>query len=236
MSEDSKAAEDIFPEKEEKISKTIPISKEDEASLDKMLGDYEEKDTAARVRSVLKPQGIKKILEDSKNHLRSVQDALLIADRWNPRNKLDSPIIDEQTKETLRLEAGNMKNIDDLEPDAIYLLSLNAKVSMLWALSKAAVHRAESYRESLISNSKKIVAEARRAGHLKGKVSSVDQANNIAENVKAIRQATADLLDVKEQAEILGSCYYANKELADVLAQRARTLSHENTRARRLPE
>lgn len=246
--EDEKASAAALPEEDQpkkgrKVLDEQPLTQADRSQLDAMVEETVDRGQREKVRAVLRPQGIRKIIGDHRGHLRSVEDALLIADRWNPRNQNkgevkekvrndDGEVVGEKV---VGLPKGNFHAIDEVEQDAVYLAALNAKISTIWSISKGAVNRAEAHLATVKAEAKRATAEAKRAGHLKGKIGTVDQVENLAKTVKAVKEAEEDLLSVQEQAEILGGCYFAMKDLAQVLVERVKTLRGEWRQAARQP-
>lgn len=212
---------------------TEPMTTADETLLDEAVKQAIGETGRDRVRQVLRPEGIRKLIGDHREHLRSVEDALQICDRWSPRNEETAIKKDEKTGAVLRLPAGDLNSIKELQSDSIYLNSLNAKIATVWALSKSASGRAEAYLEATKAAAKKAILESKRAGPLREKVTSVEQADSMAKSLKAVREAQEDLLNVQEQAEILGGCYFAIQRQADSLEARARALVSEQSRAPR---
>lgn len=221
-------------EKRPRVS-SDPLTEEDRQKLDDLVEKRVDRGQQDRVRAALNPQGVRRIIGDHREHLRSVEDALLIADRWNPRNKFAEEQFDPKTKKTTALARGNLNSLDELEQDAIFLAALNAKISTVWSISKGAVNRAEAHLSTVKAEAKKAASEAKRAGFLKGKISNQEQIDNLARTTKSVREAEEDLLNVQEQAEILGGCYYAIKDLSQVLVDRAKSLRGEWRQAVRQP-
>lgn len=211
------------------------LTDEDLKVLEEGLDDVVDEDERTRVRNVLQKEGIRTILRDQREHLQSVESALLIADRWDPRNRnTERKTVPEENGgvRIIAFPAGNMDSIDELETDAVYLSALNAKISNLLALSKSAVNRAKSNLKIIRAEARKRIAEARRAGHLRGKIKNLDQVEDLADAMKAIRQAEKDILDVEEQSELLTGCYFAVKDLSGTLMERAKGRRREKWEAK----
>lgn len=209
-----------------------PLTKEDEDKLNTLLSPAIDSGVESRIKSVLDPKGIKKIMSEQGEHLRAVEDALLIADRWSPRNKEITEKRDAAGT-LIRMPSGNLDSPEEMEKDAVYIASLNTKISLLWSLTKSAINRGEAYLDTLKATAKKVVGEARRAGHLKDKIKTVDQIDSIASTLKKVKDAEKELLDVKEQEEILSSCYFSTQKLGETLAHRAKNVMNERFKLER---
>jgi hypothetical protein len=211
-----------------------PLCGEDLSRLEKLIESELDPTSKEKIRSVLKPGGMRKVLGSSALQSRAVEDALMISDRWDPRNTRTEKQLGPN-KEVVALSKGDARSIEEVEMDAMYMAAINVKISMLWAVSKTAVSRAEAHLSMVKASAKRVVSEARRSGFLRGKVKSNPQSDNLALTTKSVREAEEDLLSIKEQSEILGSCYFATKDLSDVLMQRARSLRSDAVMSTRQP-
>lgn len=232
--------EDIFESKtaaKKKPDKPAPepITREDRAELDALVEKEADPEQRDRVRSALHPQGLRRILKTYVGQYQAVEDALLIVDRWDPRNQRREKEFDPKNpKRPIGLPRGDFDNVDELEGDGISLQTLNTRISFLWATASVTVSRARSRLETLKAEAK-TAASSFRSGRGRGKITNQEQVEALARTTKAVKEAERDLLDAEEQEAILKSFYYSIKDLSDSLMRRGAGLRGEIRRQARMP-
>lgn len=220
-----------FPKEEDKpVEIDARLTEEDENLLNSEVSKHTSTESQGRIRSVLNDAGLKKLVSDHASQLRALRDAMIIADRWDPRNESKDKVTNPQTGDVVRLPAGNVSSVEDMSEDATRISALNTKVAFLRGLSKAAVKRAEARLDEVKSAAKRVLLESKKSGKFTGKVSSVSQAESIADTLFSVKDAAKDLNDVSEQADVLDSCYFALQQLSGSLMDKARLLSAEYSR------